>query len=81
MASALNAAMVFIAQAEPGGRGGNPDESVGVVTILVIAGLVLAAGLLLTFVFTRGRARRRALERRPDTAGRVGRVSEMRGRD
>jgi hypothetical protein len=25
MASALNAAMVFIAQAEPGGRGGNPE--------------------------------------------------------
>jgi len=79
MASAFNAAMVFIAQAEPGGRGGNPDEGVGLVTILVIAALVLAAGLLLAFVFTRGRARRRSLEPHPDSAGRVGRVSQMRG--
>jgi hypothetical protein len=79
MASAFNAAMVFIAQAEPGGRGGNPDESVGLVTILVIAALVLAGGLLLGFVFSRGRARRRSQQRRPDTAGRVGRVSQMRG--
>ena len=79
MASALNAAIVFIAQAEPGGRGGNPDESVGLVTILVIAALVLAGGLLLGFVFSRGRARRRSQQRRPDTAGRVGRVSQMRG--
>jgi hypothetical protein len=79
MASAFNAAMVFIAQAEPGGRGGNPDESVGLVTILVIAALVLAGGLLLGFVFSRGRARRRSQQRRQDTAGRVGRVSQMRG--
>jgi hypothetical protein len=79
MASAFNAAMVLIAQAEPGGRGGNPDESVGLVTILVIAALVLAGGLLLGFVFSRGRARRRSQQRRPDTAGRVGRVSQMRG--
>jgi hypothetical protein len=78
MDSAFNAAMVFLAQAEPGGRGGNPDESVGLVTILVIAGLVLAAGLLLAFVFSRGRARRRSLERRPDRAGHAGRVSQMR---
>jgi hypothetical protein len=78
MASGFNAAMVLIAQAEPGGRGGNPDESVGVVTILVIAALVLAAGLVLAFVFTRGRARRRSQERHPDSAGRVGRVSQMR---
>jgi hypothetical protein len=40
--------------------------------------LVLAAGLALAFVFTRGRSRRRALERHPDTAGRVGRVSAAR---
>jgi hypothetical protein len=79
MASAFSAAMVLVAQAEPGGRGGNPDESVGLVTILVIAALVLAAGLLLGFVFSRGRARRRSQQRRPDTAGRVGRVSQMRG--
>jgi hypothetical protein len=79
MASALNDAIVLIAQAEPGGRGGNPDEGIGLATILVIAGLVLAAGLVLGFVFSRGRARRRSQERRPDTAGRVGRVSDMRG--
>lgn len=79
MASAFNAAMVLIAQAEPGGRGGNPDESVGLVTILVIAALVLAGGLLLGFVFSRGRARGRSQQRRPDTAGRVGRVSQMHG--
>jgi hypothetical protein len=78
MASALNAALVLIAQAEPGGRGGNPDEGIGLVTILVIAALVLAGGLLLGFVFSRGRARRRSLERRPDAAGQVGRVSQMR---
>jgi hypothetical protein len=49
------------------------------VTILVIAGLILAVGLLLAFVFTRGRARRRSQERHPDTAGHVGRVSQMPG--
>lgn len=79
MASALNAAMVLIAQAEPGGRGGNPDEGVGLVTILVIAALVLAGGLVLGFVFSRGRARRRSQARRPDNRGRAGRVSQMRG--
>jgi hypothetical protein len=78
MGSAFNAAMVFIAQAEPGGRGGNPDEGVGLVTILVIAALVLIGGLLLGFFFSRGRGRRRSLERRPDTGGHVGRVSQMR---
>jgi hypothetical protein len=79
MLATVNAALVLIAQAEPGGRGGNPDESVGLVTIAVIAGLVLAAGLLLAFVFSRGRARRRSLERRPDAAGHAGRVSQMPG--
>ena len=79
MASAFNAAMVFVAQAEPGGRGGNPDEAVGLATILVIAGLVLVGGLVLGFVFSRGRARRRSLERQPDSSGGVGRVSQMRG--
>jgi hypothetical protein len=78
MVAALNATLVFIAQAEPGGRGGNPDEGIGLVTILVIAALVLAGGLLLGFVFSRGRARRRSLERRPDSGGHVGRVSQMR---
>ena len=78
MASGFNAAMVLIAQAEPGGRGGNPDEGVGLVTILVIAALVLIGGLVLGLVFSRGRARRRSLERRPDTGGHAGRVSQMR---
>jgi hypothetical protein len=78
MVAALNATLVFVAQAEPGGRGGNPDEGVGLITIIVIAALVLAGGLLLAFVFSRGRARRRSLERRPDSGGHVGRVSQMR---
>jgi hypothetical protein len=81
MASAFGAAVVLIAQAEAGGRGGNPDEGVGLVTILVIAALVLLGGLALGFVFSRGRARRRSLERRPDTGGRVGRVGDMRRGD
>ena len=78
MVAALNATLVFIAQAEPGGRGGNPDEGIGLVTIVVIAAVVLAGGLLLAFVFSRGRTRRRSLERRPDSGGHVGRVSQMR---
>jgi hypothetical protein len=80
MASAFNALVVFAAEAaDVGGRGDNPSETTGIVTVAVIAALVLAAGLLLAFVFSRGRARRRSLERRPDSAGRVGRVSQMRG--
>jgi hypothetical protein len=78
MAAAINATLVFIPQAEPGGRGGNPDEGIGLVTIIVIAALVLVGGLLLGLLFSRGRARRRSLERRPDTGGHVGRVSQMR---
>jgi hypothetical protein len=78
MVAALNATLVFVAQAEPGGRGGNPDEGIGLITIIVIAALVLAGGLLLAFMFSRGRARRRSLERRPDSGGHVGRVSQMR---
>jgi hypothetical protein len=78
MESVLYAVMVVIAQAEPGGRGGNPDEGIGLVTIAVIAAVVLAGGLLLAFVFSRGRTRRRSLERRPDSGGHVGRVSQMR---
>jgi len=80
MATAINAILVFAQQgADVGGRGDNPSDSTGVVTIAVIAALVLAAGLMLAFAFTRGRARRRSLERRPDSDGRVGRVSQMRG--
>jgi hypothetical protein len=63
-----------------GGRGDNPDKGTGVITILVIVVLVLALGSVLAYGFTRGRARRRSLERHPDTAGRVGRVGELRRR-
>jgi hypothetical protein len=79
MASALNALLLFAAeQADVGGRGDNPSEGTGIVTIVIIAALVLACGLALAFVFTRGRARRRSLERHPDSAGRLGRVSSLR---
>ena len=79
MATALNALMLFAAeQADVGGRGDNPDAGTGVITIAIVAALVLAAGLALAFVFTRGRARRRSLESHPDEAGRVGRVSSLR---
>jgi hypothetical protein len=79
MALAFNAATFLIAQAEAGGRGGNPDEGVGLITIVVIAALILIGGLVLGFVFSRGRARRRSQQQRPDSSGRVGRVSQMRG--
>ena len=80
MASAFSALLLFAAQAaDVGGRGDNPSETSGILTVAVIAALVLAGGLLLAFVFSRGRARRRSLERRPDSAGRVGRVGQMRG--
>jgi hypothetical protein len=79
MASLLAAVLVFAADnADVGGRGDNPDAGTGVVTILIVAAVVLAAGLLMAFVFTRGRARRRALERHPDSAGRAGRTGAMR---
>jgi len=79
MATALNAVILFAAEsADVGGRGDNPSQGTGIVTILVIVALVLAAGLTLAFFFTRGRSRRRAMERHPDTAGRVGRASAIR---
>jgi hypothetical protein len=75
MAELTTAVLLFAAEnADVGGRGDNPSEGVGVVTIVIVAALVLAAGLTVAFVFSRGRARRRALERHPDTRGRVGRV-------
>ena len=78
MADLLTAALIFAAEnADVGGRGDNPSEGTGIVTILLIVALVLAAGLALAYVFTRGRARKRSLERHPDSAGRVGRVSSM----
>jgi hypothetical protein len=79
MAEFATALLLFAAEnADVGGRGDNPSEGIGVVTIAVIAALVLAGGLTLAFFFSRGRARRRSLERHPDTAGRVGRVSDIR---
>jgi hypothetical protein len=71
---------VLAVATDVGGRGENPDEGTGIVTIVVIVALVLALGLLLAYGFTRGRARRRSLERQPDSAGRVGRVGELRRR-
>ena len=75
MVTALNAFLLFTAeQADVGGRGDNPGESTGVITIVVIVVLVLAAGLALAFFFTRGRARRRSMERHPDRARHLGRT-------
>ena len=71
---------LLAAAADVGGRGENPDQGTGIVTILVVAIVVLAVGGLLAYVFSRGRARRRALERHPETAGHVGRVGELRRR-
>ena len=79
MATAFNAVLAFAAEAaDVGGRGDNPSDSTGVITIVVIAALVLGAGLLLVTLFRRGRARQSSLQRRPDRGGRVGRVSQMR---
>jgi len=75
----ISAATALLAVAsDVGGRGENPDEGTGVVTIVVIVVVVLALGCLLAYGFTRGRSRRRALESHPDTEGRVGRVGELR---
>jgi hypothetical protein len=79
MLDLATAVLIFAAEnADVGGRGDNPDEGTGIVTVAIVAALVLAAGLALAFAFTRGRARRRSLESHPDTAGRVGRVSAAR---
>ena len=75
MVTALNAVLLFAAeQADVGGRGDNPSDSTGVITIVVIAALVLAGGLTLAWWFSRGRPRRRSLERHPDADGHLGRV-------
>ena len=68
---------VVVAQSV-GGRGDNPDEGTGIITIAVVAAVVLLAGLLLAAIFTRSRSRARAMRRRPDVEGRLGRVGEFR---
>jgi hypothetical protein len=79
MTSLVTHMLVFAAEnADVGGRGDNPDEGTGIVTILIAAGLILAVGLLLAFFFTRSRPRRRALEPHADRAGHAGRVGAMR---
>ena len=76
MDSTLNA-FVLLAQ-DVGGRGNNPDEGSGIIMIVAIAGTVLLVGLLLAAFFARGRARARAMRRRPDLEGQTGRVGEIR---
>jgi heme/copper-type cytochrome/quinol oxidase subunit 2 len=71
-------ALVLVAQ-DVGGRGENPDEGSGIITIVVIAAAVLVVGLLLAAFFARGRARARSMRRRPDVEGHTGRVGEFRG--
>jgi hypothetical protein len=78
MATALTTLLAVAS--DVGGRGENPDEGTGIVTIVVIVVLALALGCILAYGFTRGRSRRRALESHPDTQGRVGRVGELRRR-
>jgi hypothetical protein len=48
-----------------------------VITILVVAVIVLVAGLVMLQVFRRGRVRRESQVPRPDEKGRVGRVGEF----
>ena len=80
MGSVINAVLVFAAQesADVGGRGENPDEGIGIITIAVIAAIVLLVGLVLVQLFRRGRVRPESQVRRPDDEGRVGRVGEFR---
>jgi uncharacterized protein YneF (UPF0154 family) len=49
-------------------------------TIIIVIVVALVVGLVLGYVFTSGRARRRSLERHPDTEGQLGRVGELRRR-
>ena len=80
MDSVINAVLLYAVQesAEVGGRGENPDEGTGIITIAVIAAIVLIAGLALVQLFRRGRVRPESQVRRPDEEGRVGRVGEFR---
>ncbi|HEV7845864.1 MAG TPA: hypothetical protein VGO83_06400 [Thermoleophilaceae bacterium] len=70
--------LLLFAADSAGPRGDNPDSGGGIAIVLVIAGVVLLAGLALAFFFARGRARREAMTRTPAPEGRVGRVSEFR---
>jgi hypothetical protein len=76
--SVINTVLLF-AQ-DTGGRGENPDEGTGIITIIVVAVIVLAVGLVLLQLFRRGRVRPESQVRRPDEEGRVGRVGEFRKR-
>jgi hypothetical protein len=79
MDSLINAVLLFAQEsAEVGGRGENPDEGTGVITIVVIAAVILVVGLVLVQVFRRGRVRPESQVRRPDEEGQVGRVGEFR---
>jgi hypothetical protein len=79
MDSLITAVLLFAQEStDVGGRGENPDEGTGVITILVVAVIVLVAGLVMLQVFRRGRVRRASQVPRPDEEGRLGRVGEFR---
>jgi hypothetical protein len=79
MDSVINTVLVLAQQStDVGGRGENPDEGVGIITIVVIAAIVLLVGFVLVQVFRRGRVRPESQVRRPDDEGHVGRVGEFR---
>ena len=79
MDSVINAVLVLAQQStDVGGRGENPDEGIGIITIVVIAAIVLVVGLVLVQRFRRGRVRPESQVPRPDEEGRVGRVGEFR---
>ena len=68
---------VLIAQ-DVGGRGDNPVQGTGILTIVAVVVVVLVIGLLLAAFFARSRGRARAMRRRPDVEGHMGRVGEFR---
>jgi hypothetical protein len=79
MDSLINTVLVLAQQStDVGGRGENPDEGIGIITIVVIAAIVLVVGLVLVQLFRRGRVRPESQVPRPDEEGRVGRVGEFR---
>ena len=79
MDSVINTVLLVAQQStDVGGRGENPDEGIGIITIVVIAAIVLLVGFVLVQVFRRGRVRPESQVRRPDEEGHVGRVGEFR---